>query len=264
MIINTEKWYKAIRKRKSRRRYLKRKIEEPELKRLKKFTDDLNRNNEKVKIVLIEGSCKEIFTGIIGSYGKIRGASNFAVFIGDTRDQNIEEKVGYIGEAFILEATARGLGTCWVAGTFKPEIVRNEIKLKDYQEIMAITPVGYTKNKHLLEEKIVSFMVSSHKRKDLDELCKEGFKQDWPQWIKNSLECARLAPSAVNRQPWVFTVNNNSITVSIRDMDKHTEVSKKLDCGIAMLHLEVGARYYNKEGDWEYLKSPDVARFTVS
>lgn len=146
---------------------------------------------------------------------------------------------------------ASGLGTCWVAGTFRPEIVSDKIELKEYQEIMAITPIGYTKKKYSLEEKMVSMMVSSHKRKGLDELCKGGFQEEWSEWIKASLECARLAPSAVNRQPWIFTVENDSIIVSVRDMDKHKEVSAKLDCGIAMLHLEVGARYYNEEGQWE-------------
>jgi len=36
---------------------------------------------------------------------------------------------------------------------------------------------------------------------------------------------------------------------------------KKLDCGIAMLHLEVGALYSGVKGHWEYLLDPEIAKF---
>ncbi len=40
-----------------------------------------------------------------------------------------------------------------------------------------------------------------------------------------------------------------------------TSISKRLDCGIAMLHLELGARAAGTSGSWEFLKSPGVAQF---
>jgi hypothetical protein len=36
-----------------------------------------------------------------------------------------------------------------------------------------------------------------------------------------------------------------------------------LDCGIAMLHIEVAALNAGMKGKWEFLKSPQVARFRV-
>ena len=38
---------------------------------------------------------------------------------------------------------------------------------------------------------------------------------------------------------------------------------KRLDCGIAMLHIEVAALNCGVKGKWELLASPQVARFTV-
>ena len=78
-----------------------------------------------------------------------------------------------------------------------------------------------------------------------------------------SLEAARLAPSAVNRQPWGFDVQDDGITVFVRTMGPEFNVSKRLDCGIAMLHLEVAAVDSGCKGEWEFLPSPQVAKFRI-
>jgi len=78
--------------------------------------------------------------------------------------------------------------------------------------------------------------------------------------MKKALEAARLAPSAVNRQPWRFFLGENAIAVSldkVRDTDK---ISRRLDCGIAMLHLELGARHSGVAANWTYPPG-NVARF---
>ena len=36
-------------------------------------------------------------------------------------------------------------------------------------------------------EKVMSKLVSSHKRKSLEELSEEGFNENWLEWIKTSL-----------------------------------------------------------------------------
>jgi hypothetical protein len=72
-----------------------------------------------------------------------------------------------------------------------------------------------------------------------------------------------LAPSAMNRQPWGFGIEKNSITVSVKDHGPEFNVARRLDCGIAMLHLELGALNKGVRGHWELLKQPQVAKFTV-
>ena len=74
-------------------------------------------------------------------------------------------------------------------------------------------------------------------------------------------EAARLAPSAVNRQPWRFNVETNSITVSVNTPRREYGLSKRLCCGIAMLHIEVAALSCGASGSWTFLEPPLVARF---
>jgi hypothetical protein len=40
-------------------------------------------------------------------------------------------------------------------------------------------------------------------------------------------------------------------------------VSKRIDCGIAMLHLEMGLLAQGIHGAWEFLEPPQVAKFVI-
>jgi len=103
----------------------------------------------------------------------------------------------------------------------------------------------------------------SHNRLPLSKLVRGLLREKWPNWVNLLLEAARLAPSAANRQPWGFDVQDDGIIVSVRTSGPEFSVSKRLDCGIAMLHLEVAAVDSGCKGEWEFLPSPQVAKFKI-
>jgi nitroreductase len=263
MEISFSTWHAAIEKRRSRRRF------DPDL----PIAPDTLGALEKIcnqfapftsaRSRLVTGSAESVFKGIIGGYGKVKGTQTFIAFVGDMDDKFVQEKVGYTGEAIILEATALGLNTCWVAGFFRPEIVTSLIEVTENEQVLAITPVGYAREQESWEEKLMSRLGRSHNRLTLPKLVRGLPKEQWPNWVNVSLEAARLAPSAVNRQPWGFNVQDDGITVFVRTGGPEFNVSKRLDCGIAMLHLEVAAISSGFKGEWEFLPSPQVAKFNV-
>ncbi len=204
----------------------------------------------------------EVFKGIIGAYGKIKGSSCFIAFVGDTRDPHVNEKVGYTGEGIVLEATALGLGTCWVGKSFDREIASSFAAIRKHERVLAVTPVGYATGEASFEERLLTGFGQTHKRKPLAALVSGMTKTKWPEWVGMSLLSARVAPSAVNRQPWRFLVESDSITVSVDDLHDSYGISKRLDCGIAMLHIEVASRVCGLVGKWDFLYPPEVARFT--
>jgi hypothetical protein len=59
-------------------------------------------------------------------------------------------------------------------------------------------------------------------------------------------------------------VGDNSIVVYVRTPGPEFTVSKRLDCGIAMLHIEIAAMSFGISGEWQFLNGPQVARFSVS
>ncbi|MDW7673636.1 MAG: nitroreductase family protein [Bacillota bacterium] len=258
------KWHEAIKKRRSRRQFIEKPIESGKINYLVEYCQQLNNwLGGGARAVVVTDNPEQAFKGLMGSYGKIKGAPAYVAFIGDSNDLNYQEKAGYLGEAFILEATNFGLASCWIGGFFKPEVVAEQIEIMPHEEVLAITPIGYVKKEYTFEEKLMAGFATTHKRKDLKELCQGLAESQWPKWVQFALEAARLAPSAVNRQPWRFTIEQNAIKVSIDNFKNISNISKRLDCGIAMLHLEAGAIAAGVTGTWTYLESKDVAVYCV-
>lgn len=204
-----------------------------------------------------------VFKGAVGPYGKVKGAPFCIAFMGDMDDPNIQEKVGYLGEGIILEATALNLATCWVGGFFRPEVAASLVGKRESERILAVTPIGPAPDDWSREEKIMSGFGRSHRRKPLSELVAGIEEKRWPDWMKVALQAARLAPSAVNRQPWRFQVGPESVTISVDNQRDTFHISKRLDCGIAMLHLEVALQRCGVRGRWKFLEPPGVAQFLI-
>lgn len=261
MQLPVGRWYKAIRKRHSTRSYNGQAVESEKLESVKEACEKLSMSG--ARAVLALENIDKVFKGAIGPYGKVKGAPAYVAFIGDTSVPNFQEEVGYVGEGVVLEATSLGLATCWVGGFFRPEAVAAGIELGKSERVLAVTPIGYPSKRRAFDEKLMKSFAKSHARKELSELVGGLSPENWMQWMDTALRAARLAPSAVNRQPWRFMVDKNSITMSVDSPEDTYKISKRLDCGIAMMHIELGARRAGVEGRWEYLDYPYVARFVV-
>jgi hypothetical protein len=255
-------WYKAINVRCSRRNYDKGRHIEAEIKDRLHFTCNSFRPFKSARVEFISEPPDDIFANALGFYGNIKNAPAFFAFIGDTSDPHVQEKTGYTGEGIILEATSQGLGICWVALTYKASAVKSMISLDHNEKLLAVSPVGYSAEQWTFEEKVFSGFGTNHKRNKLSSMVKGLPSGQWPDWAGCAAEAARLAPSAVNRQPWSFEITKNSITVSVRGSGPEFNVARRLDCGIAMLHVELGALNKGTRGKWELLEHPAVARFT--
>lgn len=262
MDLPFSRWNSAITARRSRRKYSPEQIDADILEQVRRFCKEF-RPFQEARAVLVTETPDRVFKGAIGHYGKIKGAPAFIAFIGNMDDPNIQEKVGYSGEGVILEATAKGLATCWVGGFFRPEIASLLAGARQNETVLAVTPIGYVGEDLSLEDKIMAGFGRNHRRKPLSELVTGLEEIKWAAWIREALYAARLAPSAVNRQPWRFHVEQDSITVLVDNPKDTFNISKRLDCGIAMLHIEVAALQRDIKGEWEFLESPGVARFRV-
>jgi len=258
MEIPVSTWYQAIFQRKSRRSFRPdRPIAEDQFTRLENLSRDFRPFSD-TRVEVVRQVPDSVLRGIIGSYGRITGATAYAVMIGAASSPASREHVGYIGEALLLEATALGLGTCWVSGMFRADAVQKQIQMTGDERIFAVTPLGYGERDFTAKEKIYIGMAGSRKRKSLSSIM-EGTPP--LVWQEKALEAARIAPSARNRQPWRFQVTPEAITIqseTSRDDDRYPQ---RLDCGIAMLHLELGARFAGAAGRWVPLESPQVARY---
>ena len=149
----------------------------------------------------------------------IRGTKKYAAVVVDDAIPFAQIHGGVAGEAFVLEATALGLGTCWVAA-FKRSGV--SLDLEEGEKVKAVIAFG-----------IPNEAEGPRKRKKLSEICASD-PSDWPLWAYNAAECVRIAPSAVNLQPWRLNYAGRTLALS------SVRAGASLDMGIALLHLSLG------------------------
>ena len=215
------------------------------------------------RVVSVREPAVDIFRGAIGNYGKVKGAPHVLVFIGDEHDPFADQHLGYTGEGIVLEAAALGLDTCWVAGFFDPKAAAELVTLAPGERIYAVSPLGHSPETMGLAERGMRGMAGAHKRKALVTIAPDaGEAARWPQWALAAVETARLAPSAVNRQPWRFRLEGGALVIAKDGASEMPKVTKRLDCGIAMLHAEIGALASGVAGEWTDLADGlDVARF---
>lgn len=197
---------------------------------------------------------------IKGTYGVISGAGSFLVGAVEPGDMMFED-FGYAFEELILFATSLGLGTCWIGGTFSRSLFGEKMGLRPGEIIPAVTPVGYRAHRRSLVDSLFFLSAGSRNRRPWTELF---FDNDFstPLTQKRSgeyattLEMVRLAPSAVNKQPWRIVRKDGRFHFFIcrspgyRSLFSAVDL-QRIDLGIAMFHFHSCARESGLEGSWE-------------
>jgi len=197
----------------------------------------------------------------LGTYGMIRGARLYILgAVKDVKGSQID--LGYCLEKIILEATAMGLGTCWLGGTFRRSSFARQMELAEDELLPAITPVGYPAESAAIQDRIVRAGARSTRRKPWSQLFfsvdeKTPLTEDAAGAYRNALEAVRLAPSAKNRQPWrIVRDREGSYRLYLKEDQFYNRILGKikmqhLDMGSAMSHFELAAREQGINGRWD-------------
>lgn len=238
MDIPAKRWYEAVQTRYSQQKFMTKDIKAFTLKSLEKKIEDLNQIYPEIRIEIFKKSIKDILPALKGKYGNFTDSPAFMAFIINDNGENCWTKMGYIGEAAILEATALGLGTCWVGARYIPDRSRLKLNLKRRERLVAVSPIGYSSENYNLTRHFISKLFPHRDRKNVKELCPDGYDSDWPGWVKNAIKMGSYAPSRLNRQPWRFYYGDGKLVV---DCKGEPTAYKRLECGIALLHVEIGA-----------------------
>lgn len=227
----------AMQKRCSRRTYLAEELRVEDVVYLRERIEDINRKAG-LHMQLITNNT-EAFHGLKKSYGMFHNVSNYIALVGNSRDVYCREKLGYFGEQLVLEATDRGLGTCWVGGTYEPKDC--PVTLHKDEELYCVIVVGYVKPNKSIKEQLIS-KGSHRKSKTIEELSNN--QGNIPSWMKDGIAAVQLAPSALFKQPVRFRYENNKVYAKVENPDGF----EMIDLGIAMLHFELGA----ERGAWTW------------
>ncbi|MCL2818393.1 MAG: nitroreductase [Actinomycetia bacterium] len=230
---------KAIDERISRRSYIPEPLKHEDAEALQALITKIN-SEQDLAMYLIVGN-GEAFANVRKTYGFFSGVENYIALTGKKNDDLEEERYGYFGQQLVLEATLRGLGTCWVGGTFDRNAAL--VMLTEHDSIPCVITVGYVEKELSTKEKTIKKITHRRKSKTIEEMMVSD--EAVPDWFISGMEAVQKAPSAINRQPVTFTYKNGTVTATIED-----EKAERIwyDLGIAKLHFEIGAG----GGSWEF------------
>ncbi|MCL2023177.1 MAG: nitroreductase [Oscillospiraceae bacterium] len=221
----------AINHRISRRKYLATPMSAEQLAKLSGLIEQYS-EEENIRFELVS-ECESAFDGLSKSYGMFNGVNSCIALIKTGDDPTAVERLGYYGELLVLHATAMNLGTCWVAGTFSKKDLPLEIT--ENEELMCLITIGNVPEKNSLKEKF--FRGVTHRK---SKTAQEMYTADKtpPAWFLAGMEAVVKAPSAVNKQPVMFSFKDGEVAAKVGDLSK---TYSALDFGIAKLHFQFGA-----------------------
>lgn len=192
----------------------------------------------KVSIELKEFALEGVFKP--STYGTINGASWYFL-MGTDGSEEAQLSLGFRMEQVVLKATSMGLGTCWIAATFKGTSFAEAAKFPEDTPLQVVMPVGYPAEKKSLMEKITRVSLGSAKRKPMADL----FIVSEDSKFYEPLEMMRIAPSSTNSQPWRAQVEGDTVYFYYENKSK----ASALDLGIGISHFYLAAKEKGIEGE---------------
>ena len=176
----------------------------------------------------------ELFVG-----GKIKNAPNASAAF------------GYSFEEFVLYAQSLGLGTVWIGGTMNRNAFEIAMELAEDEVMPCVSPLGYPAKKKSLRENMMRKAIKADARLPFEALFFDGsfdapLQQKTAGQFAAPLEMVRLAPSAVNKQPWRVVITDNTAHFYLKRSKGFSHDGKldmqMIDIGIALCHFALSAK----------------------
>ncbi|PKM93405.1 MAG: hypothetical protein CVU84_15570 [Firmicutes bacterium HGW-Firmicutes-1] len=196
----------------------------------------------------------------IGTYGVITGKPNY-MFAGIENDNQSLIDYGFVLEKMVLDLTEKDLQTCWLGGSFSRRTLFKLYKLSNELFIPAVVAIGKKSEKKSFVQNLMGS--NYHNRMRFEEI----YYDNKPYAPLNALtageyfeplEAMRMAPSAMNGQPWRAVLEGDKLhfyceTTNMIKM-------KYVDMGIGFSHFDRLCTQKNIEGRWQLLDIPSTSK----
>ncbi|MBL7208864.1 MAG: nitroreductase family protein [Dehalococcoidia bacterium] len=217
-------------------------------------------------------SVAERMMPLTGSRWLFGSAPHFIIATSEERS-HFMLNMGFRMEQMVLFATQQGLGTCWVGGMFSEGRIKPLLGLEEGERVIALTPIGYpdtSRYGRFTHDAGELGAMKFGRRKPLQQI---AFGPDWgspldteDSELLEALECARLAPSWANTQPWRFLAGRREVIAVADTKGRYGNVRQgkhyyRLDVGIAMSHFYLAAGEMGWSGSW-HVAGFDPAKVT--
>lgn len=228
--------------RRSVRTFDKNRLDDSVINELKQFADSItNPYGVPVRFVFLDKDENDLSSPVLS------GEKTYVSAV-VKKTEHAEEAYGYAFEALLMHAHEMGLGTVWIGGTMPREKFEEATGLAANDLMPCMSPLGKPADKMSIKETLMRKGVKADSRKKFEELFfEEDFNTPLTEakaeslGLKDALECLRVAPSAVNKQPWRVIINGNEAHFYERHDKGFTTPDydlQKIDVGIGMYHFK--------------------------
>eukprot|EP00768_Dysnectes_brevis_P005196 gnl/Dysnectes_brevis/373_a415_7255.p1 GENE.gnl/Dysnectes_brevis/373_a415_7255~~gnl/Dysnectes_brevis/373_a415_7255.p1 ORF type:complete len:281 (-),score=79.71 gnl/Dysnectes_brevis/373_a415_7255:45-887(-) len=260
-----ETLHEAIPNRCSWRRFVETHLTAEEVAPLVAFAEQLSGVSEHIRIRVIEVPHGSKTTRSILPVFNMKKAnvSHMAIITAnqDAPRPIADLLVGFLGELFILQATAHDIQNVWIGAIsilFKKEAIHQlaseqEQPIAGNESVVCLVPLGHA----------VKPTVALRKRKEIADIV-QGDVTGHPheESLRRVFTAYQRSPSAINQQPWMLTVSADesspltlSLTLNGKKKDKTKEgkfLTKWLDLGIAASHVYLQLKHELPAADWGF------------
>lgn len=180
-----------------------------------------------------------------------------------------EEAFGYAFEKLVLYAWSMGLGTTWIGGTMNRTPFERALQLTDREVMPAVSPLGYPAEKMSLRETVMRKGTKANSRAAFEENFFDGsfavpLTESKAGRLAMPLEMVRLAPSAVNKQPWRVVLTENAVHFYVKKgAGGMVGGMQKIDLGIALCHFALTAEMLGIETEFVIAEPTDIGKTDV-
>jgi len=218
--------YNAIWKRRSIRAFSDKHIEKDKIEALRRSISSQNEISGLTMEIIEESDSFHSLKAF-----RFKNVRSVITVKGKTNDPHLYEKCGYYGERIVLEATALGLGTCWVAATFNKK--SSSLDIKDDETIVCAIPVGYGVDGMSASTDVPD--APHRKTKSVSDFL-DG-NTDVPDWVMAAIKAVQFAPTAMNNQRTKFHYVNGTLSAQTKEGRMNM-----VDFGITKFHFELAAK----------------------
>ena len=164
------------------------------------------------------------------------------------KQPHVEEAIGFSFEKLVILAQSMGVGTTWIGGTMNRALFEKAAGLEDGELMPCVSPLGYPASKMSLRETLMRRAAKADERQSADALFFDGAfgvpLNEADEMVQTALEMVRLAPSAVNRQPWRVVRVGRDYHFYLKHAKGYVSAAtgdlQKVDMGIALCHFLSG------------------------
>ncbi|MBQ9734269.1 MAG: nitroreductase family protein [Clostridia bacterium] len=163
---------------------------------------------------------------------------------------HLNEAFGYAFEKLVLYAQSLGIGTVWIGGTMDRDAFEKAMELTEDEVMPCVSPLGYPAAKMSLRERMMRKGIKADNRFPFEKIAFwKNFDTPLTSDVAGKLflpiEMTRLAPSAVNKQPWRIVVMDGIVHFYLqrsKNFNGGRIDIQKIDMGIALCHFELTAK----------------------